>query len=86
MPRRAGPIKEIARNPASLMLSPDSKLRERGLYRPCPRASANSSANVRAGAGWDQREPDQRFDGKLNTAPSRTPADGQRCVIVLRLV
>jgi hypothetical protein len=25
-------------------------------------------------------------DGKLNTAPSRTPADGQRCVMVLRLV
>jgi hypothetical protein len=28
----------------------------------------------------------QRFDGKLNTVPSRTPADGQRCVIVLRFV
>ena len=28
----------------------------------------------------------QRLLGKLNTAPSRTPADGQRCVMVLRLV
>jgi SAM-dependent methyltransferase len=28
----------------------------------------------------------QRLDGKLNTAPSRAPADGQRWVIVLRLV
>ena len=30
--------------------------------------------------------PSQRLLGKLNTAPSRTPALGQRCVIVLRLV
>lgn len=28
----------------------------------------------------------QRLLGKLNTAPSRTPAEGQRCVMVLRLV
>lgn len=28
----------------------------------------------------------QRLLGKLNTAPSRTPALGQRCVMVLRLV
>lgn len=28
----------------------------------------------------------QRLDGKLNTVPSRTPADGQRWVIVLRFV
>jgi hypothetical protein len=27
-----------------------------------------------------------RFDGKLNTAPSLTPAEGHLCVIVLRLV
>ncbi len=27
-----------------------------------------------------------RLLGKLNTAPSRTPALGQRCVMVLRLV
>jgi len=28
----------------------------------------------------------QRLLGKLNTAPSRTPAEGQRWVMVLRLV
>lgn len=28
----------------------------------------------------------QRLLGKLNTAPSRIPALGQRCVMVLRLV
>ena len=27
-----------------------------------------------------------RLLGKLNTVPSRTPAEGQRCVMVLRLV
>ncbi|RKU05357.1 hypothetical protein C7H84_04335 [Burkholderia sp. Nafp2/4-1b] len=32
------------------------------------------------------RRTRQRFDGKLNTVPSRTPADGQRCVMVLRFV
>ncbi len=30
--------------------------------------------------------PVQRLLGKLNTAPSRTPAEGQRWVMVLRLV
>jgi hypothetical protein len=27
-----------------------------------------------------------RLDGNENTAPSRTPAEGQRCVIALRRV
>ena len=36
----------------------------------------------------EQRDPHVRHfvDGNENTAPSRTPADGQRCVIVLRFV
>jgi len=40
--------------------------------------------NAAALAGRPQ--PNYRFDGKLNTAPSRTPAEGHLCVIVLRLV
>jgi hypothetical protein len=66
-------------------MSPDPALALADLYRRGP---------IRLGAtGQDnqQRPPQaalsvQRLLGKLNTVPSRTPADGQRCVMVLRLV
>ncbi|AOJ06857.1 hypothetical protein WS71_05655 [Burkholderia mayonis] len=52
-----------------------------------PRA-ANKPSTERAAErpGWANQKAAQRLDGKLNTVPSRTPADGQRCVIVLRFV
>ena len=39
-----------------------------------------------AGRGVRKKGAYQRLLGKLNTAPSRTPAEGQRWVMVLRLV
>jgi hypothetical protein len=45
--------------------------------------TALTFCEVRAGA---EGASNQRLLGKLNIAPSRTPADGQRWVMVLRLV
>ncbi len=56
---------------------------------PCCRAAvAVRTKKPRRSGAWGDRRKSlfQRLLGKLNTAPSRTPALGQRWVMVLRLV
>ncbi len=48
--------------------------------------AAGVGAVTQAPTRASSRQAVQRLLGKLKTAPSRTPAEGQRCVMVLRLV
>ena len=50
------------------------------------RGRAHKKAPPKRGTWRQTQKPFQRLLGKLNTAPSRTPALGQRWVMVLRLV
>ena len=54
-----------------------------GIMMPEP---ALASPCVRSEVGSGMAAARHRLLGKLNTAPSRTPAEGQRWVMVLRLV